>query len=99
MNNHPAIDTAAAGTAPPIAQEVFLRDHDGGAKRIPAHIANDLVESGLADRVSRAGHVRLKLGFRIDKLDSYRGAGASVTTTGREDRKEPHPRCHQWKSR
>jgi hypothetical protein len=90
-------ETAAAETASTIEREVFVRDHDGGAKRIRISVADALVSGGLADRVSRAGHVRLKLGIGVEKLDSYRGAAASVTTRGRQKSKDHHPRCGQWR--
>jgi len=89
--------TAAAETAPVTEPEVFVRDRDGGAKRIPMNVADALVSNGLADRVSQAGHVRLKLGIGIEKLDSYHGAAASVTTNGRKEAKDHHPRCKQWR--
>ena len=77
---------------------VFVRDHNGGAKRIPLTSADALISRGLADRVSAAGHVRLKLGFRIDKIDLHRGAVASVTTSGhRQESKQHHPRCDEWR--
>jgi len=58
--------TAAAETAPNNEREVFVRDRDGGARRISLNVANELVERGLADRACRAGHVRLKLGLRME---------------------------------
>ena len=90
-------ETAAAETASVAEREVFVRDHDHGAKRIPLHVADALVVSSLADRVSRAGHVRLMPGIKIDKLDLRRGAHPNVTTRGRQEAKQPHPRCMLWR--
>jgi hypothetical protein len=53
---------------------VFLRDYDDDAKRVSLHVADRLVADGLADRVSAAGHVRLKPGLKIKTLDLHRGA-------------------------
>jgi hypothetical protein len=89
--------TAAAETAPLIEREVFVRDLAGKGRRVPLSAANALVAGGLADRVSAAGHVRLKPGIGIEKTDCHRGAAPSVTTAGRQDMKEHHPRCGQWK--
>jgi hypothetical protein len=97
MSRSTPLQTAAAETAPVIEREVFARDVFGGAKRISLSVADDLVERALADRVSAAGHVRLKLGIKIEKLDAFRGAAPSVTTIGRRDRKEAHPRCMDWR--
>jgi hypothetical protein len=97
--NLPAASTSAEGPAPNTEREVFVRDHDDDAKRVPLHVADRLVTSGVADRVSAAGHVRLKPGFKIKALDSHSGAGPNVTTIGRTDRKSPHPRCLQWTTR
>jgi hypothetical protein len=77
--------TSAEGPAPNTEREVFVRDCDGDAKRVPLHVADGLVENGVADRVSAAGHVRLKPGFKIKMLDSHCGAGPNVTTIGRRD--------------
>jgi hypothetical protein len=79
---------------------VYVRDHNGGVKRIPLTSADMLVSNGVADRVSAAGHVRLKLGLRIDKIELYHGAGPSVTTIGhRQERKQHHTRCKDWELR
>jgi hypothetical protein len=94
---HNPNQTAAAETAPTNERRVFVRDHDGGVKRAPITLAEELVEAGFADKVSRAGHVRLKPGLRIDKIEGFRGAPANVTTIGRQDRKQPHPRCKDWR--
>ena len=52
-------------TGPKLAGEVFLRHYDGdGARRIPLILADSLVSAGIAEQVSPAGHVRLKLGIR-----------------------------------
>ena len=96
--NLPAPQTSAEGPAPNTERQVFVRDHDDDAKRVPLHVAERLVEEGVADRMSAAGHVRLKPGFKIKMLDSHCGTGPNVTTIGRRDRKSPHPRCIQWNS-
>ena len=58
--------TSAEGPAPQTVPDVWLRDHSGdGARRIPRALANRLVLGGVADQVSAAGHVRLKLGIRF----------------------------------
>jgi hypothetical protein len=90
--------TSAEGPAPNTEREVFVRDHDDDAKRVPLHVADRLVANGVADRVSAAGHVRLKPGIKIKMLDSHRGVGPNVTTIGRRDCKSPHRRCLQWNS-
>jgi hypothetical protein len=60
------ISTSAEGPAPPTLAEVWVRDYDGAhARRISRSQADRLVSQGLADRVSAAGHVRLKLGIRF----------------------------------
>ena len=99
MNSNPLSKTAAAETAPIVEPEVFVRDHNGGAKRVPLSVADGLVANGLAERMSRAGHVRLKLGIGIERIDAHRGASANVTTIGRQDTKRPHPRCADWRKR
>ena len=66
-------------------------------KRVSLSVADELVTLGLANRVSEAGRARLKLGLRIKKLDSYRGAAASVTTTGRRAAKDHLRRCRRWR--
>jgi hypothetical protein len=96
--NLPAPYTSAEGPAPNTEREVFVRDHNDEGKRVPLHVADRLVAEGLADRVSAAGHVRLKPGIEINTWDSHRGAGPNATTVGRRDRKSPHPRCLRWHS-
>jgi hypothetical protein len=60
------ISTSAEGPAPQTLAEVWVRDYDGAhARRISRSQADQLVSEGLADRVSAAGHVRLKLGIRF----------------------------------
>jgi hypothetical protein len=60
------ISTSAEGPAPPTLAEVWVRDYDGArARRISRSQADQLASEGLADRVSAAGHVRLKLGIRF----------------------------------
>jgi hypothetical protein len=78
---------------------VFVRDHYGRGKRVPLDVADNLVLNGLADRVSAAGHVRLKLGIKIEKIDAHRGALASTTTIGRREVTNHHPRCMEWNPR
>jgi hypothetical protein len=68
MSAAPAVrpsQTSAERPAPRDAGEVFLRDFNGdGARRISLSLADRLVSDGIAERVSGAGHVRLKLGIR-----------------------------------
>jgi hypothetical protein len=60
------ISTSAEGPAPQTLAEVWVRDYDGAhARRISRSQADQLVSEGLANRVSAAGHVRLKLGIRF----------------------------------
>jgi len=92
-----ASQTAAAETAPVIERQVFVRDHNGNGKRVPLRVAHALVQNCLADTVSAAGHVRLKPGIGIEKIDCYHGAAPSLTTAGRQDAKEHHARCGRWK--
>jgi len=69
MRQEPAvrpIQTSAERPAPQIVPEVWLRDYDGEhSRRVPLDMANRMVSDGIADRVSAAGHVRLKLGVRM----------------------------------
>ena len=60
------IQTSAERPAPQRpAGEVFLRDFNGNSgRRIPRALADRLVSDGIAERVSNAGHVRLRLGLR-----------------------------------
>jgi hypothetical protein len=63
----PATKTVAAVTAHPsgLEPEVYLRDTDGRhPRRISISTAKSLVELGIAEQVSAAGHVRLRLGIR-----------------------------------
>jgi hypothetical protein len=59
------------GTAPDVpgsqmAPDVWLRDATGdGARRIPRATAERLIAAGAAERVSVAGHVRLRVGIRL----------------------------------
>jgi hypothetical protein len=68
VNSPPAARPSQASPERPGAKaagEVWLRDFGGdGARRIPRALADRLVADGVCDRVSAAGHVRLKLGIR-----------------------------------
>jgi hypothetical protein len=97
MNQAPLHKTSAERPAPLTEHEVYVRDHNGGVKRVPISVADALVAKNLAHRVSRAGHVRLVSGLRLDRIDLPRGAGASQTTLGRQATKEHHPRCREWR--
>jgi hypothetical protein len=68
-----------ASKTPP---EVWLRDASGdGARRIPRERADGLVLSGIAERVSAAGHVRLRLGIRpLGSGDAIHGLPAVETS-------------------
>jgi len=68
MNRAPAARPPQSSAERPASQirgEVWLRDtNGGGGRRIPRALADRLVSEGIAERVSAAGHVRLRLGIR-----------------------------------
>jgi hypothetical protein len=98
------IRSSAERPAPTTKPEVFLRDFDGErARRIPAGLADRLVSAGIAERVSCAGHVRLKLGIRflpngdlingipaIELSRFYRGDAATVGDLRHKDHQIGH---------
>jgi len=107
MNSPPAVrpsQTSAEGPAPKTAGEVWLRDFDGdGARRIPRALADRLVADGIADQVSAAGHVRLRLGIRhlpngeagcglpaVEISRFYRGDAATLRDVQHLDRRVAH---------
>ena len=60
------LPTSAEGPAPHTAPEVWAREHSSETgRRITRATADRLVTAGIADRVSAAGHIRLKLGTRF----------------------------------
>ena len=57
---------AAVPASTSTTTRVWLRDFDGtNSRRVTYEAAASLVAAGLADVVSRAGHVRLKLGIPL----------------------------------
>ena len=59
--------TYAEGPASPPTPDVWLCDFGGtNSRRVDRADADALVVAGIADRVSGAGHVRLKLGISIE---------------------------------
>lgn len=87
------------GSAP--RPEVWARDAAGDqARRISRTVADQLVSGGLAERVSAAGHVRLKLGIRflpngeaihgiaaVELSRFYRGDAATARDMRSKDRR------------
>jgi hypothetical protein len=79
------------------APEVWLGDYDGEhQRRIGPEVAARLVTDSLADPVSAAGHVRLKLGIRWS-LSIPRSTPTTLTTIGRRRANKDHnPACSNW---
>lgn len=60
-----AVSSTSAERPAPNKSGVYLRTFDGDdCRRISVQLAEELVSAGVADRVSAAGHIRLKLGVR-----------------------------------
>jgi hypothetical protein len=80
---------------------VWLRDYDGEhQRRIAPQVAARLVIDGLADRVSAAGHIRLKLGIRWSLNSLSLKSPSTVTTVGQRRtgraNKDHNPACEDW---
>ena len=74
------LSTSAEGPAAQ-APDVWLRDWDGEhQRRISPEVAGRLVSDGLADRVSAAGHIRLKLGIRWSLNSPSLKSTSTITT-------------------
>jgi hypothetical protein len=80
---------------------VWLRDYDGEHQtRIAPQVAARLVSDGLADQVSAAGHIRLKLGIRWSLNSPSLKSPSTKTTigqrrTGRANQ-DHNPACEDW---
>ena len=86
MSPPPAVRPLSTSAEGPAAQapEVWLRDYDGEHQtRIAPQVAARLVRDGLADQVSAAGHIRLKLGIRWSLNSLSPKSPSTLTTVGR----------------
>jgi hypothetical protein len=99
----PAVRLLSTSAEGPAAQapEVWLRDYDGEhQRRIAPEVAARLVSDGIADRVSAAGHIRLKLGIRWSLNSLSPKSPSTLTTVGRRRtgraNKDHNSACENW---
>ena len=106
MSPPPAVRLLSTSAEGPAAQapEVWLRDYDGEhQRRIAPEVAARLVSDGIADRVSAAGHIRLKLGIRWSLNSPSLKSPSRITTVGQRRaggaNTDHNPACEDWTPR
>jgi hypothetical protein len=93
----PAIRSGATPATEPEMRPVEIRDGAGRLlRKLPLSKAEELVERGYGER-RRASNGRWFVSMYGGAPSIQRGPRANETTVGRQEHKQHHPRCAQWR--